>query len=74
MNTAARYTHIHCIRQVVFAHGTCGLSSFRSLTFPLCAFVQTLEELTDSYRTHSTDLAKTVSQYSRTQQEVHQIR
>ncbi|GAA6222360.1 early endosome antigen 1-like [Lates japonicus] len=35
---------------------------------------KTLEELTDSYRTHSTDLAKTVSQYSQTQQEVHQIR
>ncbi|XP_039985421.1 centrosomal protein of 112 kDa [Xiphias gladius] len=35
---------------------------------------KTLEELTDSYRTHSTDLAKTVSQYSHTQQEVHQIR
>ncbi|XP_033476546.2 uncharacterized protein LOC117253302 [Epinephelus lanceolatus] len=35
---------------------------------------KTLEELTDSYRVHSTDLAKTVSQYSHTQQEVHQIR
>lgn len=35
---------------------------------------KTLEELTDSYRTHSTDLAKTVSQYSHTQEEVHQIR
>ncbi|XP_038572286.1 dynactin subunit 1 isoform X1 [Micropterus salmoides] len=35
---------------------------------------KTLEELTDSYRTHSTDLAKTVSQYSRTQEEVRQIR
>ncbi|XP_034737388.1 uncharacterized protein LOC117950439 [Etheostoma cragini] len=35
---------------------------------------KTLEELTDSYRTHSTDLAKTVSQYSHTQQEVRQIR
>ncbi|KAM7410268.1 hypothetical protein PAMA_001622 [Pampus argenteus] len=35
---------------------------------------KTLEELTDSYRTHSTDLAKTVSQYSQTQQEVRQIR
>ncbi|KAI3368941.1 hypothetical protein L3Q82_025908 [Scortum barcoo] len=35
--------------------------------------MQTLEELTDNYRTHSTDLAKTVSQYSHTQQEVRQI-
>ncbi|XP_076582384.1 uncharacterized protein LOC143318201 isoform X2 [Chaetodon auriga] len=35
---------------------------------------KTLEELTDSYRTHSTDLAKTVSQYSHTQEEVRQIR
>ncbi|XP_026201268.1 RILP-like protein homolog isoform X2 [Anabas testudineus] len=33
-----------------------------------------LEELTDSYRTHSTDLTKTLSQYSHTQQEVRQIR
>ena len=37
-------------------------------------FSQTLEELTGNYRTHSTDLAKTVSQYSQTQQEVRQIR
>ncbi|XP_053177626.1 cingulin-like protein 1 [Scomber japonicus] len=35
---------------------------------------KTLEELTDSYRAHSTDLARTVSQYSQTQQEVRQIR
>ncbi|KAM4547659.1 uncharacterized protein PAE49_016246 [Odontesthes bonariensis] len=35
---------------------------------------KTLEELTDSYRTHSTDLIKTISQYSHTQQEVRQIR
>ncbi|XP_042340165.1 histone-lysine N-methyltransferase, H3 lysine-79 specific [Plectropomus leopardus] len=35
---------------------------------------KTLEGLTDSYRTHSTDLAKTVSQYAQTQQEVRQIR
>ncbi|KAK5869993.1 hypothetical protein PBY51_024664 [Eleginops maclovinus] len=35
---------------------------------------KTLEELTDSYRSHSSDLAKTVSQYSHTQQEVRQIR
>ncbi|KAM9761299.1 uncharacterized protein ACNS7B_003779 isoform 2-T5 [Menidia menidia] len=35
---------------------------------------KTLEDLTDSYRTHSTDLIKTISQYSHTQQEVHQIR
>ncbi|XP_068558489.1 general vesicular transport factor p115 [Cebidichthys violaceus] len=35
---------------------------------------KTLEELTDSYRTHSTDLSKTFSQYSHTQQEVRQIR
>ncbi|XP_072295234.1 uncharacterized protein [Eucyclogobius newberryi] len=35
---------------------------------------KTLEELTDSYRIHSTDLAKTSSQYSHTQQEVHHIR
>ncbi|XP_047443042.1 coiled-coil domain-containing protein 102A [Mugil cephalus] len=33
-----------------------------------------LEELTGSYRTHSTDLTKALSQYSHTQQEVHQIR
>lgn len=33
-----------------------------------------MEELSDCYRLHSTDLAKTVSQYSHTQQEVHQIR
>ncbi|XP_058494616.1 uncharacterized protein LOC131465756 [Solea solea] len=35
---------------------------------------KTMEELTESYRTHSTDLSKTVSQYSHTQQEVRQIR
>ncbi|KAE8294377.1 hypothetical protein D5F01_LYC07330 [Larimichthys crocea] len=35
---------------------------------------KTLEELTDSYRTHSTDLTKTVSQYLHTQEEVRQIR
>uniref|UniRef100_A0AAV2KXW3 Epidermal growth factor receptor pathway substrate 15 n=1 Tax=Knipowitschia caucasica TaxID=637954 RepID=A0AAV2KXW3_KNICA len=35
---------------------------------------KTLEELTDSYRIHSTDLANTASRYSHTQQEVHQIR
>ncbi|XP_029355425.1 general vesicular transport factor p115 [Echeneis naucrates] len=35
---------------------------------------KTLEELTDSYRVHSTDLTKTVSQYSQTQQEVRHIR
>uniref|UniRef100_A0A8P4KAU1 Epidermal growth factor receptor pathway substrate 15 n=1 Tax=Dicentrarchus labrax TaxID=13489 RepID=A0A8P4KAU1_DICLA len=35
---------------------------------------KTLEELTDSYRTHSTDLAKTLSKYSHTQEEVRQIR
>ncbi|XP_034085718.1 BICD family-like cargo adapter 1 [Gymnodraco acuticeps] len=35
---------------------------------------KTLEELTDSYRSHSSDLVKTVSQYSHTQQEVRQIR
>ncbi|XP_029285028.1 peripheral-type benzodiazepine receptor-associated protein 1 isoform X2 [Cottoperca gobio] len=35
---------------------------------------KTLEELTDSYRSHSTELAKTVSQYSHTQQEVRLIR
>ncbi|XP_056133233.1 uncharacterized protein LOC130110226 [Lampris incognitus] len=34
---------------------------------------KTLEELTDSYRTHCFDLAKTVSQYTHTQQEVRQI-
>lgn len=64
--------HTHCVRRLVFACG-CAVS-LRSLTFPLCAFVQTLEDLTDSYRTHSTDLAKTVSQYSHTQEEVRQIR
>ncbi|XP_054458910.1 dynactin subunit 1 [Anoplopoma fimbria] len=35
---------------------------------------KTLEQLTDSYRTHSSDLTKTLSQYSHTQQEVRQIR
>ncbi|XP_071010361.1 cingulin-like protein 1 [Oncorhynchus clarkii lewisi] len=35
---------------------------------------KTLEELTDSYRNHSFDLAKTVSQYTHTEQEVRQIR
>ncbi|KAG7228955.1 hypothetical protein INR49_008733 [Caranx melampygus] len=35
---------------------------------------KTLEELTDSYRTHSTDLAKTFSQFSHTETEVRQIR
>lgn len=35
---------------------------------------KTLEELTGSYRTHSRDLMKTLSQYSNTQQEVHQMR
>ncbi|KAK2835787.1 hypothetical protein Q5P01_016271 [Channa striata] len=35
---------------------------------------KTLEELTESYRSHSTELAKTVSQYSHTQLEVRQIR
>lgn len=35
---------------------------------------KTLEELSDCYRVHSTDLAKTASQYSNTQHEVHQIR
>lgn len=46
---------------------------FRILNL-MCVFVQTLEELTDKYRTQSTDLAKTVSQYSHTQEEVRQIR
>ncbi|XP_028300143.1 uncharacterized protein LOC114461870 isoform X2 [Gouania willdenowi] len=35
---------------------------------------KTLEELTETYRTLSTDLTKTLSQYSDTQQQVHQIR
>nr|XP_019936850.1 PREDICTED: caspase recruitment domain-containing protein 14-like [Paralichthys olivaceus] len=35
---------------------------------------KTMQELTESYRTHSTDLAKSVSQYSHTQEEVRQIR
>ncbi|XP_014072278.2 RNA-binding protein 25 isoform X1 [Salmo salar] len=35
---------------------------------------KTLEELRDSYRNHSFDLAKTVSQYTHTEQEVCQIR
>ncbi|KAM6921148.1 uncharacterized protein FYW49_006930 [Xenentodon cancila] len=35
---------------------------------------KTLEELTESYRVHSTDLIKTVSDFSHTQQEVRQIR
>ncbi|XP_061593818.1 trichohyalin isoform X1 [Cololabis saira] len=35
---------------------------------------KTLEQLTDSYRVHSTDLIKTVSDFSHTQQEVRQIR
>lgn len=47
---------------------------FQILNLSFVCFVQTLEELTESYRTHSTDLAKNVSQYSHTQQEVRQIR
>nr|XP_054590425.1 general vesicular transport factor p115 [Nothobranchius furzeri] len=35
---------------------------------------KTLSELTDSYKTHSSDLLKTLSQYSHTQQEMQQIR
>ncbi|XP_028259491.1 trichohyalin isoform X2 [Parambassis ranga] len=35
---------------------------------------KTLEELTDSYRTHSSDLTKILSEYSHTQQEVRHIR
>ncbi|KAM6963021.1 uncharacterized protein FYW47_008650 [Aplochiton taeniatus] len=35
---------------------------------------KTLEELTDSYRTHSFDLAKTVSQYTHIEQDVRQLR
>ncbi|XP_041967529.1 ERC protein 2 [Alosa sapidissima] len=35
---------------------------------------KTLESLTDSYRTHSFDLARTISQYQNTQQEVRDIR
>ncbi|XP_062412636.1 uncharacterized protein LOC134102524 [Sardina pilchardus] len=35
---------------------------------------KTLENLTDSYRTHSFDLARTISQYQNTQQEVRDIR
>lgn len=35
---------------------------------------KTLEELTESYRTHSSDLTKSLSQYSLTQLEVRQIR
>lgn len=35
---------------------------------------KTLEELAESYRTHCTQLANTVSQYSRTQEEVRRIR
>lgn len=37
-------------------------------------FVQTLDELTDNCRTQSTELVKTVSQYSQTKEEVRQIR
>ncbi|KAM4574165.1 uncharacterized protein V3H82_008888 [Fundulus diaphanus] len=33
-----------------------------------------LEELTGSYRTHSSELTKTLRQYSQTQQDVHQMR
>ncbi|KAM3618898.1 uncharacterized protein V6R79_000150 [Siganus canaliculatus] len=35
---------------------------------------KTVEELADSYRAHSTDLAKIISQYSHTQQELRQVR
>ncbi|XP_072538023.1 uncharacterized protein [Salminus brasiliensis] len=35
---------------------------------------KTLENLTDSYRTHSFELARTVSQYQHTQQEVRELR
>lgn len=44
----------------------------RSWTWP--SGVQTLEELAESYRIHCTQLANTVSQYSRTQEEVRRIR
>lgn len=37
-------------------------------------FFQTLDELTDNCRTQSTELVKTVSQYSQTKEEVRQIR
>lgn len=37
-------------------------------------FFQTLDELTDKCRTQSTELVKTVSQYSQTKEEVRQIR
>lgn len=37
-------------------------------------YERSCKEVTDSYRTHSTDLAKTLSQYSHTQQELCQIR
>ncbi|KAG7487707.1 hypothetical protein MATL_G00026280 [Megalops atlanticus] len=35
---------------------------------------KTLESLTDSYRAHSVDLAKTIAQYQNSQQEVRQLR
>ncbi len=72
MNTAARYTHIVSCR--LFSLVDVWFVLFQILNLPFVCFVQTLEELTDSYRTHSTDLAKTVSQYSCTQEEVRQIR
>lgn len=72
MSTAARYTHIVSCRLFLLVNVWFVL--FQILNLPFVCFVQTLEELTDSYRTHSTDLAKTVSQYSHTQEEVRQIR
>lgn len=66
MSTAARYT--------MFLTGCFYLENMVCILLCSVLFYQTLEELTDSYRIHSTELAKTVSQYSHTQQDVHQIR
>lgn len=63
--------HTRLIRPL---HVDLGFAFFKiNLSF-WCTFVQTLEELTESYRSHCTKLANTVSQYSHTQEEVRRIR
>lgn len=70
MNVAARYTHVVSGRSRV----DLGFAFFKMNLSFWCTFVQTLEDLTESYRSHCTKLANTVSQYSHTQQEVCRIR
>lgn len=71
MNVAARYTHVVSGQ----LHVDLGFALFKTFNLSFwCTFVQTLEELTESYRSHCTKLANTVSQYSHTQEEVRRIR